>query len=147
MCGTGGHAVREMMRIRVKYSRCQPASGGWGPSLTVATSPYSLIDSASVFLHGPRSSFHDPVKGVNFYDQPPGPHLQWSPAGWLSLIDDVPFVTCIILCHYMPSHLSQLYVHGLLYEWRICAGNPVTPACGLLGLGVSKHINLFHSPR
>ena len=32
---------------------------------------FLLIDSASVFLHEPRSSFNDPVKGVNFSDHSP----------------------------------------------------------------------------
>ena len=70
-------------------------SGGWGPSATVAFRrlagliatkhnqaysttlqfirckiSFSLIDSASMCLRGPRSSLHAPVKDINFCDQP-----------------------------------------------------------------------------
>ena len=69
--------------------------GGWGPSATVsfrrlagliATKhnqaysttlhfirckiSFSLIDSASMGLRGPRSSFHAPANDINFCDQP-----------------------------------------------------------------------------
>ena len=70
-------------------------SGGWGPSATVAFRrlagliatkhnqaysttlqfirckiSFSLIDSASMCLRGPRSSFHAPANDINFCDQP-----------------------------------------------------------------------------
>ena len=101
---------------------------------------FSLIDSASMCLHGPRSSFHAPANEINFSDHSIDlVHIKARPAGGLNLLqladiladhltDYSPFsISIIILCiaqYYNTYACVCMCLHVYVLYHRQCACVP-----------------------